>query len=427
MASSQESHSSHRASRGAHFSGTPRQTPARNYASRQVPAQNHVAQNLTARQHAASPSRSSAVQSPRSYKQPTTNQAPVTPPIKVIVLVIAVICLLVAGFVIHGSVTAKQKSTSGVAAGTEVTVTIAEGSGAQKVAQSLLDAGVISTSEDFLKELSLKNADSQIKPGTYVFTTGMSVEEVVQQLVKGPNTSANKLSVPEGLTVKKTAALVEKSLGIKADDFLAQAKASNYVNEFSFLQGVADDSLEGFLYPKTYDFSGKEVSADSVIRTMLNQYQAEHASLDFETACATIQSNYGITMSDYQFLILASIIEREAVTQDDRPLVASVFYNRLKQDMALQSDATMGYVLDREVTAEDLKTQSPYNTYLNKGLTPTPICTPSTASLKAALEPASTDYLYFFIVENGSYSNHSFSKTYEEHQQAIETAKNAQS
>lgn len=122
-------------------------------------------------------------------------------------------------------------------------------------------------------------------------------------------------------------------------------------------------------------------------------------------------------------MILASIIEREAVTQDDRPLVASVFYNRLKQDMALQSDATMGYVLDREVTAEDLKTQSPYNTYLNKGLTPTPICTPSTASLKAALEPASTDYLYFFIVENGSYSNHSFSKTYEEHQQAIETAK----
>ncbi len=392
MATPQRSNVSQQASRGAHFTGA----------------------------------QTTRVQGPRSYRQPSP-RTPSGPPIKIIAFALALIAVVIAGFVIHGCVSAKHNGASAVATGKEVTVSIAEGSGAQAVAKSLLDAGVITSSEDFLKELTLKKADSNLKPGTYSFTTGMSVEAVVQQLVKGPNTTANKLSIPEGLTLKKTAALVEKSLGIKADDFLAQAKASNYVNDFPFLQGVADDSLEGFMCPKTYDFSGKEISADSVIRALLNQYKAEHGSLDFESARANIQSTYGITMSDYQILTLASIIEREAVTQDDRPLVSSVFYNRLKQGMALQSDATMGYVLDREVTADDLKTQSPYNTYLNKGLTPTPICTPSIASLKAAMEPAKTDYLYFFIVENGSYSNHSFSKTYEEHQQVIEAAKKAQS
>ncbi|MDY2788143.1 MAG: endolytic transglycosylase MltG [Atopobium sp.] len=392
MATPQRSNVSQQASRGAHFAGA----------------------------------QTTRVQGPRSYRQ-SSPRTPSGPPIKIIAFALALIAVVIACFVIHGCVSAKHNGASAVATGKEVTVSIAEGSGAQAVAKSLLDAGVITSSEDFLKELTLKKADSNLKPGTYSFTTGMSVEAVVQQLVKGPNTTANKLSIPEGLTLKKTAALVEKSLGIKADDFLAQAKASSYVNEFPFLQGVADDSLEGFMCPKTYDFSGKEISADSVIRALLNQYKAEHGSLDFESARANIQSTYGITMSDYQILTLASIIEREAVTQDDRPLVSSVFYNRLKQGMALQSDATMGYVLDREVTADDLKTQSPYNTYLNKGLTPTPICTPSIASLKAAMEPAKTDYLYFFIVENGNYSNHSFSKTYEEHQQVIEAAKKAQS
>ncbi|WP_051353773.1 endolytic transglycosylase MltG [Atopobium fossor] len=400
MATPQESQSpQQRMSRGAHFDNTQTNNPRQ----------------------------SSRVQSPRSYQRPTAPKKSNGLQLRIIAIVIALVCVAVAGFVIHSCMNSQQGNNGGLSAGKEVTVTIAEGSGAQVVAKSLLDAGVISSSEDFLKELTLKNADSNLKPGTYSFVTGMSVKDVVRQLVEGPNTGANKLSVPEGLTVKKTAALVEKSLGIKADDFLAQAKASKYVHDFPFLQGVADDSLEGFLCPKTYDFSGKEITADSVIRAMLNQYELEYGSLNFEAARANIQSSYGISMSDYQILTLASMVEREAVTQDDRPLVSSVFYNRLKQGMALQSDATMGYVLEREVKADDLKTQSPYNTYLNKGLTPTPICTPSIASLKAAMEPASTDYLYFFIVENGSYSNHSFSKTYEEHQQVIEAAKKAQS
>ena len=188
----------------------------------------------------------------------------------------------------------------------------------------------------------------------------------------------------------------------------------------------SDDSLEGFLWASTYDFSGKEVSADAVIRAMLDRYVTATASLDWQSGEAALKGAYGVDFDDYDVLILASVIEREAVTEQDRPLVSSVFYNRMRDGMPLQSDATMGYVTGGEVTADDLKKESPYNTYLNKGLPPTPICTPSIECVQAALNPQSTDYLYFLIIENGTYSNHTFSRTYDEHMAAIEQAKRDQ-
>ena len=149
---------------------------------------------------------------------------------------------------------------------------------------------------------------------------------------------------------------------------------------------------------------------------MLDQYQADVVSLDFSAGEQLISQRYGIQMSDYDILTLASIVEREAVTTDQRPKVSSVFFNRLKQGMALQSDATMMYVTGGEVTADDLKTESPYNTYLNTGLTPTPICAPSVESIKATLNPDDTNYLYFYITQTDEW----FSATYDEHLQAIE-------
>jgi len=318
------------------------------------------------------------------------------------------------------------EAASEVVAGQEVMVNIPEGSGASAVAQALIDAGVISDSSSFLKALQRQNAEQSIKPGTYSFVTGADPSEVVRQLVAGPNTTAGILTVPEGLTLERTAAIVEEQFDIPASVFIDQATAQNYAIDFPFLAEAGDASLEGFLFPKTYDFSGKEVTADLVIRTMLTQYQNEVLSLDFAAAEAAVKERYGVTMSDYDMLTLASIIEREAVTEEDRPLVSSVFYNRLHQGMALQSDATMGYVTGGAVTPEDLQQESPYNTYLNAGLTPTPICSPSIECIRAALEPADTNYLYFFIVENESYSDHSFSETYEEHQAAINRSVQAQ-
>lgn len=300
-------------------------------------------------------------------------------------------------------------------AGTPVTVEIPEGSGGDAIASALSKAHVIEDPRDYYAAVDALSAEQSLQPGTYSFTVGQSAEEVVRQLMAGPNVEGPRLVLPEGLTVAQTASRVEAALGIPADDFIAQAKASAYAADYPFLAEAADDSLEGFLCPKTYAFTGAP-TADAVIRKLLDQYEAEYRSLDFEAARASLKAAYGVDMSDYDLVTMASVIEREALTDEQRLNVSSTFYNRLKAGMPLQSDATMMYVTGGAVTPEDLKVESPYNTYLNRGLTPTPICTPSLASLKAALEPASTDYLYFFITTDSAY----FSATYDDHLKAIE-------
>lgn len=306
-------------------------------------------------------------------------------------------------------------------AGEQVIITVPDGAGGAEIAQLLIDNHVLSDTSAFYQEVQKQNADASLKSGTYQFITGATPSEVVKQLVSGPNATEYQLKLAEGLTVTKTAAAVEEQIGVPADEFMEQAKASNYVDDYPFLDNVGDDSLEGYLFAKTYDFGGKDINADTVIRTMLDQYQTEVGAIDSESMRAAIRDRYGIEISDYGILRVASIIEKEAVTDEDRPLVASVIYNRLSIGMAIQSDATMMYVTGGEVTADDLQTESPYNTYLNTGLTPTPICSPSLPSIQAALEPADTNYYYFFINENV----HQFSETYEEHQQAINESINS--
>lgn len=330
---------------------------------------------------------------------------------KLIYIAGAVVVILIAAILIN--ILSPQETTSNVQnAGTTVSVTIADGSGATDIAKTLYDAHIIDSQEEFLKAVQSQNAQSTMKSGAYSLVAGGSLQNIVQQLVAGPNSTEGKLTVAEGLTVQKTAEVVEQTLGISKDEFIAQAKASNYVTDYPFLQGVQDDSLEGFLFPKTYDFSVKEKSADAVIRAMLSQYQTEMQKLDFTTAKSMLKSKYNQDLSDYDIIKIASIIEKEALNDDDRIKVSSVIYNRLKIGMKLESDATMGYVTGGAVTAADLKTQSPYNTYLNAGLTPTPICNPSLASITAALNPADTNYYYFWITQD----EHVFSTTYEEHQ-----------
>ena len=310
-------------------------------------------------------------------------------------------------------------------AGEEVVITIPDGAGGSQIAQILKENHIISDEAVFYQEVQKQNADASMKSGSYQFLTGANVSEVVRQLVAGPNATQFQLTLAEGLSLKQTAAQVESQLGIPADDFIAQAKASNYVDEYPFLQGVSDeyDSLEGFLFPKKYDMGGTDMTADAVIRAMLNQYQLEVASLDFESAREAIRETYNVEISDYGILKLASVVEKEAQTEEDRPLIASVFYNRLGRNFPglgyvrpyLESDATMMYETGGEVTASDLQTDSPYNSYINPNLPPTPICSPGLPSIKAALDPADTDYFFFFINENV----HQFSETSAEHQQAI--------
>lgn len=339
----------------------------------------------------------------------------------VILVIVAVLLVGAGGFLLFRGFFGGQGG-KGVAAGQEVTVVIPEGSLGNAIADELVNSGVLPDTKTFTQAVQELNADQSLRSGTYRFVTGSDPKAVVRQLMSGPNSGEGQLQVPEGYTTSQIADLVEKSLGIPRSDFLAQAKASNYVKDYPFLKEAANDSLEGFLYPKTYDLAGQDVTADTVIRCMLSQFETEKESFDIESARELIYKRYGLNATAYDLLKIASIVEKEVGSHEDAAKVASTIYNRLAKNMALQSDATMMYVTGGTVTASDLETDSPYNTYLYKGLTPTPVCSPSREAMEAALAPADTNYLYFLLIDDGDYHNHTFSETYEQHEAAIEKA-----
>lgn len=341
--------------------------------------------------------------------------------VRVILVLLLIAGIGVAGFFAFQKLTHPYEGAQ-VEDGQDVTVVIPEGSSGTQIIQELLDKGVIHSSKDFLKVVEERGAGQSLRSGTYSFVTGSDPEVIVAQLVEGPNSTEGQLQLPEGLTVTQTAELVESALGIPTKEFLEQAKASNYEDDYSFLEDAGRDSLEGFLYPKTYDFAGKDVTADSVIRTMLSQFETEVHGLDLVAARKKLSDRYNLNVSDYNVLTIASIVEKEALSDDDCAKVASVFYNRLSIGQSLESDATKAYDTGGVVTSDNLLEDSAYNTYTRSGLPPTPICSPSLRAIQAALDPMDTDYYYFFILQNDVYSNHTFSQTYEEHQSKYEEA-----
>lgn len=352
-----------------------------------------------------------------SAKRPENRR--VKPYVMAALAVVALLVVIATVMAYLNSRSQDNAQTASITAGEHIKVTIPSGANAARIAQLLVQEHVISDGKAFLSAIQKQDVASKIKSGTYELVAGSDYQQLIDRLIQGPNSSENALVVPEGFTVDKLADLVSQQFGISRDDFLAQAKASNYVDEFPFLKDAQNDSLEGFLWPKTYDFSSTTPTSDAIIKLMLTQYKTETANLDFEGAQQNIKQQYGITMSRYDFIKLASIIEKEALIDEDRPLIASVMFNRLKADMPLQSDATMGYVTKGKVTPQDLKSNSPYNTQNKKGFPPTPICSPGMASLSAAMLPATTDNYYFWITKD----EHKFSKTYDEHLQAIKEAK----
>lgn len=308
-----------------------------------------------------------------------------------------------------------------VAPGTAVSVTVPEGSGAAAVADALYEAGVIADKSEFLAQVRRMNAEQSIKSGSYSFRAGDDTANIIQTLTTGPNAEIS-LTIPEGYTVASIAAAVEETLSIPADDFLAQAKASNYVADYPFLEGAGNDSLEGFLFPKTYSFPTGEVTADQVIRAMLTQFQTELSTLDL-----SYPESDGLSVAE--MVNLASIVEKES-TPSTRGTVAAVFYNRL-DNMGepnygfLQSDATTAYSVGHDPSAEEVHDENdPYSTYAHVGLPPTPICNPGLESLQAVCSPDMDAiengifYFYFWTNDAGE-TEYAFSRTYDEHMQAI--------
>ena len=276
------------------------------------------------------------------------------------------------------------------------------GSSARHIATELKQAGIIRSRWAFLL-LHLYRHRS-LKAGEYAFDHPDTLSNIYGRIARG-DTYARVLTVPEGYNIFDIAAEVEK-LGIDSQqNFLEQARSQ--VALVRDLDPFAP-SLEGYLYPDTYRFARKNKAPD-VVAAMVKRFHQEAQQI-------------GLTSDVHRIVTMASIIEKETAVQEERPLVAGVFYNRLAQHMALDTDPTVIYaalLANRyrgTIYASDLKYSSPYNTYRNQGLPPGPIANPGKASLLAAMHPTHTDYLYFVSDNQG---HHRFSKSLEEHQRNV--------
>ncbi len=290
--------------------------------------------------------------------------------------------------------------------------TVKEGSGASAVAQELQTQGLLRSAVTFKILAHLEGKDTAIKSGSYLIKPSMDALAILRLLVLGRQALV-RVTVPEGYTLGQTALLLESRGILSSQDFVAAAKDPALMNE----EGIQALSCEGYLFPDTYFFPKNYPAADAV-RTMIEAFRkrvAESIPEIANTSAVDLQSR----------VVLASIVEREYRVQAEAPLMASVFFNRIKIGMALQSCATVVYVLTEKmgkphpevVYDRDLKIADSYNTYMNRGLPPGPICSPGLTAIRAAFYPASSTYLYFRLVDSAEGIHH-FSESLEEHNQA---------
>ncbi|HEY1720760.1 MAG TPA: endolytic transglycosylase MltG [Magnetospirillaceae bacterium] len=276
-----------------------------------------------------------------------------------------------------------------------VTTIIAKGSGLQQIAKQLSDAGAIRSPWLFVAELAL-NGNPQLQAGEYGFPAHASIASIVDLMHRG-QVLEHKLTIPEGLTIKQVLSLINQTPELRG--------------------GLLQQPAEGSILPQTY-FYVYDDPRDALLGRMTVAATQALDKLWSERAT-------DIPLTDKkQALILASVVERETGVATERPHVAAVFENRLRLHMKLESDPTVIYavsqglgVLDRPITRADLGINSPYNTYLNDGLPPGPICNPGRAAIEAVLHPLSSDDLYF--VADGS-GGHAFAKTLAQHNKNVE-------
>lgn len=297
--------------------------------------------------------------------------------------------------------------SGGSGAGRPVAVVIEPGSSASEIADTLEKAGVIKAAWLFRLYSRIKGTAKNLKPGEYEFRTNMSYAAVVTILEKGPAIEITRVSLPEGKTVRETARIMAEA-GFTAEQFLTEATNGKHATTYL---PKGSKNLEGFLFPKTYDFEEGTTAAQAVDR-LLSQFQKETASLDWTRA-----SKLGVT--PYQIVIIASLIEREARVPQDRAKIARVIYNRIARGMRLQIDATVQYAIfldtgsyKNPLLTDDYGYRSRYNTYQIDGLPPAPIASPGLASLQAALNPADGKWLYYVLINDKG--EHGFANTYDE-------------
>ena len=323
-------------------------------------------------------------------------------------ILIIIVCLILIGsftaVVIQGMGKALDPNDN-----QSINVTIEEGWGTGQIAELLREKGIIDNPKAFRMWSRLKGYDSDYKAGTYSLSPAMSFKELADILVGG-KVSTITFTIPEGYTIYQVADTLSERGLIDRERFVDLLENGTF--DYDFLDGAQKNKnhLEGYLFPNTYTLP-EGAKEEDFINVMLNQFELEVTDEHYEKA-----REMGLSMNEV--IIVASIIEREVNIDDERPLVASVIYNRLEKGMALQMCSTVQYVLGKQkavLSNADTQIESSYNTYLNPGLPPGPICSPGLASIEAALNPADTDYLYFVLSEKLDGSAN-FSDNYEKFQ-----------
>ena len=314
-----------------------------------------------------------------------------------------IILLLAVGIaVVFGGTTKTKKNAE---------IIIEEGSGSRKIAKLLKEEGVIGSHLAFLVRLQFSEYSGKLQYGTYEVKNGMSMNQLFKILAtEGAKENTINLTVPEGYTAEMIGARLEEK-GVCTKKAFLEAASTKEGYDFEWLSDIEEKEgkkyiLQGYLYPDTYNIY-KTASPKEIITLMLENFEKHYKEIETDQSMDRI-------------VILASVIERETSVPSERVTIAGVIENRIKKDMRLQIDPTALYPLTdgmydkKKVTYDDLKIDSPYNTYRNKGLPVGPICNPSVDCMKAAANPEKHEYLYYHTKSADS-KEHEFFKTYKEH------------
>ncbi len=280
-----------------------------------------------------------------------------------------------------------------------VSIIIRPGDTFASVVERLISEGVVKSRVMLTYPARIMGVDKKLTPGRYDFTGRNSCRSVLDKLGRADILKV-KVTLPEGAPIWKVASIIADRLDLDS------STVAEVNQDSAFLQSLDLPCLEGYLFPETYVFSWG-ISETEVVEKLVGQFRAKTESI--------WPDNIEHGLSHHEIVILASIIEAETRLAHERGIVASVYVNRLRRNMKLDADPTVIYGLgglDRPLYRKDLKKDTPYNTYLRKGLPPTPINSPGLAAIEAALHPQETDYLYFVADETGG---HHFSRTNAEH------------
>ena len=293
------------------------------------------------------------------------------------------------------------------ASGPGVQLTIRKGSSFREAAESLSAHGLVSSVRMFSLYAKIRNRDRSLRWGTYVLRPGMSWGQMLDALRLGHGV-IHEVTIPEGLSIADVEPMLMDALDLTQDSLDAAVRDTALLHELD----VPTRTLEGYLFPDTYTFPDKTTARDAV-RMMVEQFEREWKPEWTDQARS-------MKLTRHDIVTLASIVEREVRRDEERPVVAAVYLNRLRIGMPLMADPTVAYALGKKpgrVLLKDLRVQSPYNTYKRAGLPPGPIASPGIASIRASLFPAKVGYRFFVAAPDG---HHEFRRTYAEHLEAIE-------